>query len=376
MGCMVPSPDEANIARIIALRLGCGKSVPGYTVQRNCASGMEAIDNAVKDISMGRHELVLAGGTEAMSRSPLLFNNKMVNWFAKFMGAKTTVQKLRTLGSFRLGFLSPIIALLRGLRDPLNGMSMGQTAEELAYRFNIDRQQMDSFSVESHLRVVKALEQGFYGEVSALYDAKGGTYEMDDGVRPDSSVERLAKLRPFFDKKFGMVTPGNSSQVTDGAAVLLLASADAVKKYNLPVLGRIIDTAWAANEPAQMGLGPVHATAKLLKNNQLKLDDINFWEINEAFAAQVIACLRAWEDKEYCQKELGLDDILGTVDMKKVNIDGGAVAMGHPVGATGARLVLHLLHVLKRNKAKRGVATLCIGGGQGGAMLVEQLETI
>jgi acetyl-CoA C-acetyltransferase len=189
-------------------------------------------------------------------------------------------------------------------------------------------------------------------------------------------MERLAKLKPFFDKPFGMVTAGNSSQVTDGAAFVILASADAVKQYNLPVLGRIVDTQWSALNPAEMGLGPVHAITPLLKRHDLKLKDIDYWEINEAFAAQVLACLRAWEDTDYCRNQLGLEKALGTLDTERLNVDGGAIALGHPVGASGARVVLHLLHVLRRKKAKRGIASLCIGGGQGGAILLENVTGV
>jgi acetyl-CoA C-acetyltransferase len=185
-------------------------------------------------------------------------------------------------------------------------------------------------------------------------------------------MEQLAKLRPVFDKPFGNVTAGNSAQVTDGAAMLLLASDQAVEQYDLPVLGQIVDTEWAGLGPEQMGLGPVHATTPLLNRNKLTLDDIDFWEINEAFAAQVLACLKAWQDKEYCKTELGLNNAMGELDQSRLNVDGGGVSLGHPVGASGARIVLHLLHVLERHNAKRGIATLCIGGGQGGAMLIER----
>jgi len=184
-------------------------------------------------------------------------------------------------------------------------------------------------------------------------------------------MEGLAKLKPFFDKKFGNVTPGNSSQITDGAAWLLLASEAAVAKHGLTPLGRIVDSQWAALDPAQMGLGPVHAATPILQRHGLELNDLDAWEINEAFAAQVLACLAAWKDETYCREQLGLDRALGELDAEKLNVDGGAIALGHPVGASGARIVLHLLHVLKRKGGGRGIATICIGGGQGGAMLVE-----
>ncbi len=374
IGCMVPSPDEANIARLIALRLGCGKAVPAWTVQRNCASGLQAIDNAFCDIASGRHHLVLAGGTEAMSQAPLLYNKKMVNWLAQFSASKTWGAKLKQLAQFRPSYLAPVISLLRGLTDPVVNLSMGQTAEILAYRFQITRQEMDLFSVESHRRVAAAQDEQHLQEVLPLYDLQGNCLMTDDGLRRDSSIEKLATLKPFFDKKFGSVTAGNSSQVTDGAVLLLLASKEAVHQYNLPVLARIIDVEWAGVEPAEMGLGPVHATVKLMQNHHLHKDDIDYWEINEAFAAQVLACLRAFESEDYCKQNLNLPKAFGSLDPARLNVDGGAIALGHPVGASGARISLHLAEILKRQKAKRGLASICIGGGQGGAILLENVS--
>ncbi len=377
LGCIMPSEDEANIARITALRLGCGKKMPAWTVQRNCGSGMQALDCAYQDIVMGRHELVLAGGTEAMSQAPLLWNPEMADWLAQWQAHRKLADRLKILTRFRGKFLTPVIALLHGLSDPVVGLNMGQTAEILAYEFGITREQMDAFSVRSHQRLAAAQANGLLAdEIAAIYSSQGQVYDHDDGVRADSSMETLAKLKPFFDKKFGLVTAGNSSQISDGAALLILASKEAVKRWQLPVLGRIVDSQWAALAPEEMGLGPVFATTPLLQRQKLGLQDIDYWEINEAFAAQVLACLAAWENPEFCRKQLGLSDALGKLDQERLNVDGGAIALGHPVGCSGARIVLHLLNVLKRNGAKRGIASLCIGGGQGGAMLVEALDKV
>jgi acetyl-CoA C-acetyltransferase len=354
-GCVAPSADEMNIARIIALRSGCGIEVPAFTVQRNCASGLQALENAALNIASGKSELVLAGGTECMSRAPLLYPNEMTNFLAQFRSRKGFADQLKALLQFRPYFLKPILSLLKGLNDPIVNLSMGQTAENLVYEFGITREAMDTFSVQSHDRASAAQKQGLFDEITPLFDWQGGMIESDNGVREGSTVEKLATLKPVFDKPFGSVTAGNSSQVTDGAAFLILASESSVKKYELPVLGKIIDTAWTALDPAIMGLGPAYAIQKLLTEQDLSLSDIDYWEMNEAFAAQILACLKS----------------LGAIPLEKLNVDGGAIAIGHPVGATGARLVLHLLHVLKRNNAKRGVASLCIGGGQGGAMLLE-----
>jgi acetyl-CoA C-acetyltransferase len=375
LGCVMPGPDEANIARIVSLRLGLDEHVPAWTVQRNCASGMQALDCAAQSIAQGRAELVLAGGVEAMSHAPVLLAPAMVDWLADWTAARDLGTRLKTLSRLRPAHLKPVIALLRGLTDPVVGLSMGQTAENLAQRFNITREQMDAYAVESHKRLARAQHEGLLGGLEVLYDRDGNYYFADDGLRRDSSVEQLAKLKPVFDKPFGLVTAGNSAQVTDGAACLILASAAAVEKHKLPVLGKLIDCAWAGLDPAQMGLGPVYAMAPLLVRHGLRSADIDYWEINEAFAAQVLACLAAWDDANFCRDELHLDASLGGIDRAHLNVDGGGVSLGHPVGASGARVVLQLLHVLKRNKARRGVASLCIGGGQGGAMLVEASQS-
>jgi acetyl-CoA C-acetyltransferase len=376
IGSAMPGPDEANIARVVALRLGCGDKVPAFTVMRNCASGMQALDNAAMQIASGRSNLVLAGGTDAMSHAPLLFNQKMAAWLASWFSAKSMGQKLGLVTQLRPSYLAPVIALLRGLTDPIVGLNMGQTVEKVAYRFNITREQMDEFASQSHLKLANAYTEHRMSEVSPIIDYKGRVYSQDDGIRSDSKADKLAKLKPFFDKKYGMVTPGNSSQITDGACLLLLASAEAVKKHGLKVIGRIVDSQWSALDPSQMGLGPVHAVTPILQRHQLKPEDIDCWEINEAFAAQVLGCVAAWNDEEYCQTQLGLKEALGAPALEKLNREGGAIAAGHPIGASGARIVLHVLKSLEQRNESRGMASICIGGGQGGAMYLERVTEV
>ena len=226
LGAAAPSADEVNIGRVAALRMGCGHKVPGWTVMRNCASGMQALDSAMANMHTGRSNLVLAGGVDALSRAPVLFSDKMVMWLADFAAAKTIGQKAGAIARFRPQFLAPVLGIIRGLTDPVVGLMMGQTAENVAYRFGISRDAMDEFSVRSHQRVARAYDDGWMTtprdglpvEVVSIFDAKGRPYLEDDGLRRDSSVENLHKLKPFFDRKYGNITPGNSSQVTDGAA--------------------------------------------------------------------------------------------------------------------------------------------------------------
>jgi acetyl-CoA C-acetyltransferase len=374
LGCVSPGPDEANIARVVALRLGCGNRVPAWTVQRNCASGMQAVDSAALDIATGRAELVLAGGTESMSHHPVLLNDRMIAWLADWNRARSVAARGRQLAALRPYHFQIVIALLRGLTDPLVGLSMGQTAEKLAWRFGIDREAMDRFALRSHQLLADAMDSGRLDEIEPLFDQRGNLHQVDDGLRREGTMEKLARLKSVFDRPVGMVTAGNSAQITDGAAMLLLASETAVERHDLPLLGRVVDSQWSALDPSQMGLGPVHAMGRLLQKQRLDSSDIDYWEVNEAFAAQVLACQAAWRDEAYMRHEVGLDALLSPIPDDRLNVDGGALSIGHPVGASGARLILHLIKTLRHNKTKRGIASLCIGGGQGGAILLEAVQ--
>jgi acetyl-CoA C-acetyltransferase len=335
---------------------------------------LQAIDSAAQDIATGRSELVLAGGVESMSHAPLLFNTEMVTWLGRLRSARSITARLKAMAAFRPSLLKPVIGLLRGLTDPVVGLNMGQTAEVLADRFDISREHMDAFALRSHQRLASALERGHLEEIEVIYDRSGQYYDADDGVRPDTDMEKLARLKPAFDRPFGKVTAGNSAQITDGAAWLILASERAVSDYGLPVLARVVDSQWAGLDPRQMGLGPVYAMAPIMLRNSLDSTDIDYWEINEAFAAQVQACLRAWQDDGFCKEALELEQGFTPIEEDRLNIDGGGVSIGHPVGASGARIVLHLAKTLQRKSGTRGIASLCIGGGQGGAMLLERVS--
>lgn len=373
LGCVNVHADEVNPGRVAPLRLGCGPEVPGWTVQRNCASGMQSIDVGYRYIADGGANLILAGGTEALSHAPLMFSDDAAAWFGGMFGARSMVAKLKQLTRFRARFMTPSIALLRGLTDPVAKLNMGQTAEILAHQFGISREQADAYAVESHLRLAKAHDEGWLGELVPIIGDDGKVYDFDDGVRRDSSVSHLGKLKPAFERPYGKVTAGNSSQITDGASWVILASEAAVKRHNLTPIARIVDSEWAALDPSVMGLGPVISSSPILKRHKLTREDIGAWEINEAFAAQVLSCLAAWTDDRFCREILGLNDPFGAIDREILNVDGGAISLGHPVGTSGNRIVLHLIHVMRRLGTKLGVATECIGGGMGGAMLIEAL---
>ena len=374
LGCVNVIADEMNPARVAALRLGMGDAMTAFTVQINCGSGMQSIDTAYRYIREGVSDLVLAGGAESLSHAPLVFNRNAVGWYARLNGARSAWSKLLTLLAFRPSFLTPVIGLERGLTDPITDLNMGQTAELVAHLFHIARQQADGYAAESQQRLARAQKEGWLkDEIEPAFARDGTLFDHDDGVRPDSSVESLAKLKPAFERPWGKVTPGNSSQITDGASWVILASEAAVQKHKLQPKAAIVDSEWSALDPSIMGLGPVLCSTALMKRHQLALGDIELWELNEAFAAQVLACLAAWEDDGFCRTVLGLDGALGRIARDKLNVDGGAIGAGHPVGASGNRIVLHLVNAMKRLGLKRGIATECIGGGQGGAMLIEAI---
>ena len=374
IGCAIPSVDEVNIARVISLRMGCEEKIPAWTVMRNCASGMQALSSASYSIQLGHSEIVLAGGTEALSHSPLLFSAEATQWFARFSSSKDIKSKLIQASKFRPKMLMPIIGILKGLTDSTIGLNMGQTAENLATKFSISRTDADEYSLRSHKNSAEHEQQIHSKQITSIYSSDGMFFNKDDGVRPTLEMSNLKKLKPVFDRPDGTVTAGNSSQVTDGACLFILASEKAVKKFNLEPIGAIIDENWAGLNPAEMGLGPIHALLPIIKRNKIDKSSIDFWEINEAFAAQVLACQAALDDEEYCKNHFGLKEKFGSIDCQKLNVAGGAISLGHPVGASGARIVLNALQLLKDKKGSKAMTSICIGGGQGGAMLIESFQ--
>jgi len=335
---------------------------------------MEAITDGALKIASGYGSVVLAGGVESMSNIPLIFNKEYTELMSSLVRSKTGWQKLKSLLKFRPRMLKPEIGLIQGLTDPISGMIMGLTAENLAREFHISREEQDEFALRSHLRAVKAWEEGIFQE-ELLPIRTNNRYEKllerDIGPREGQTMEQLGKLKPYFDRRNGTVTVGNSSQVTDGAAALILMSENEAKRRGYEPLGYLREFAYAALEPERMGLGPVYATSKLMGRRRFKMSDLEYIEINEAFAAQVLACERAFDSDEFAKSYLDRGSKLGTLDMDKTNLHGGAIALGHPVGMTGTRIVIHTLKELRRSNKQTGLATLCVGGGQGAALLLE-----
>ena len=375
-GCVGVPHDQANVARVLSVRAGLPHATPARTVQRNCASGMEAVDCAAMAVETGRARLVACVGVEVMSRYPLTFNAAYTQLMERLARAKSPLAKARAMADFRPAMLVPQVALVEGLTDPLSGLIMGKTAEILAREWSITRAEADQYALRSHQRAASAQASGrFAAELvphlpcGAAADA--GAVVHDDAVRANQSIDALAKLPPYFEKPDGRVTVGNSCGITDGACALLVCRESTARAAGLQPLARLTGRAWAGCDPARMGLGPVVATARLLRATGRAWSDIDVVELNEAFAAQVLACEKAFDSDLYAAEHWGGQRI-GALDWNKTNANGGAIALGHPVGCTGARLLLTAAHELQQRGAQHALATLCIGGGQGGAFLLER----
>ncbi|QEG41921.1 thiolase family protein [Roseimaritima ulvae] len=362
--------DAANIARVIALRSGLPNDRIAHTVNRNCGSGMESIVQAWHILHMQRARVVVAGGTESMSGVPLLFRHSGKNWFTQLARSKKMLTKMRTLAQWRPRMMKPVAGLELGLTDPVCGLSMGQTAERLAREFAISRQDQDQYALESHQLACAARQRCFLSGEIKPYTEGSHSLDQDNGPRCGQSLEQLARLRPIFQQD-GTVTAGNSCPLTDGAAAVLLMTESEAKRQGFTPLGFVSGYAVAGCQPERMGLGPVFAIAKLLRQHDWSLDRFDLFEINEAFAAQVLACLQAMQSQRFAEHELQQTSVLGNLPRERLNVHGGAIALGHPVGTTGTRLVITLLRALRDRGLQRGIASLCIGGGQGMAMALE-----
>jgi acetyl-CoA acetyltransferase family protein len=372
-GNIAQPADAVNVARVASLRAGVPSRVPAFTVNRLCGSGLEAIVEAAYRIAAGDAEAIVAGGIESMSNIPLLYSKASQEVFTEVFTARDARSRVAAAAKFRPKHFKPEIGLQMGLTDAVCGLNMGETAELLAREHGISREEQDDFALRSHQRVVLAREKLAQEIVPVPVPP---TYETlcvrDNGVRENQTIEALAKLRPFFDRKFGTVTAGNSSQITDGGAATLVMSASAAKSRGYKPLGKIRGFAFCALEPERMGLGPAVATPIALKRAGVEWNDIGLVEINEAFAAQVLACARVFPSAAWHAK-YATGGPIGEIDWDRTNVNGGAIALGHPVGSSANRLVTTLLKEMRRRGTELGLATMCIGGGQGGAIVLEQM---
>jgi acetyl-CoA acyltransferase len=376
LGNVAAPSDATNIARVVALLSGIPDRVPAVTVQRNCASGMEAVAQAHDRIAAGHADLIVAGGTESMSQIPLFVSEGMTRVFEKASRARSLGARIAAFAQTRPKDLAPRLAILEGLSDRVSGLNMGETAEVLAKEFGISREAQDDFALQSHRRAIAAIDEGRLGEeITPVFAPPYKEAVLEDvGPRRNQSLEALAKLKPYFDRRYGTVTPGNSCGITDGAAAIFVASAEKARDLGLKPAGRLRSSAFVGLDPARMGLGPTYATPLALRRGGVRFQDIGLIEINEAFAAQVIANEIAMGSTRFARERLGMDEAVGEIDRSLLNVNGGGIALGHPVGVSGTRLVLTLLREMRRRNVDLGLATLCVGGGQGGAVVLERMD--
>ncbi len=375
-GNIANPPEASNISRVIALLAQVPERIPAFTVSRNCSSGIESIIQACYKIALGEADFIAAGGVESMSNIPLFFKKGAQKKFTALGTARTMGKRLGVMASFRPKDFGPVIGLLKGLTDYNAGLNMGETAELLAKEFHITRDEQDAFALQSHQRASASTKSGRLARETvpvALPPRYAKWADEDNGIRHEQSMVALAKLRPVFDRKYGSVTAGNASQITDGASCLIVTSEEKAQAEGLPIWAEIKGFATAALDPARMGLGPAYAIPKLLGKVGMEMKDVDILEVNEAFASQYLACEKALDSEEWCRDNLGRP-APGAPPRDKTNVNGGAIALGHPVGASANRLVLTLCHELREKGLSTGLASLCVGGGQGAAMMVQRRE--
>lgn len=370
-GVVIPQLKNANLAREIVLFSGLPTTIAGFTLNKACDSSLQTAEIGADRILLGKNNLVLAGGVEVLSDVPIPFSDEARRFLTKLSRARSLKEKLALItGVSPKWFLpkAPAIA------EPFTGLSMGEHAEIMTVKNNISRVKQDEFALKSHLNAAQAQESGYFNdEIVPVWSGKDKNIfvDKDNMVRADTSIDSMAKLKPVFDKKNGTITAANSSPLTDGAAVTLLASENYVKEKKLPILGYIVDTVTVAVDPHdQLLIGPAYAIPKLLKRNNLSKDDIDIYEIHEAFAGQVLSCLECLNNEKFCREKLD-SPLFGEISAAKINVQGGAIAIGHPFGATGARLIGNALRILKRKGGKYAVVAVCAAGGIGMAMLLE-----
>lgn len=372
MGNVAMPPDAMNIARVSALKAGIPENVPAYTVHRNCASGMESVSSALEKMNAGYGDIFLSAGTESMSKIPFFYREEVKEAFVDYNQAGGALEKAKKFITLPWGkMLAPIIGVRKGLTDPVAELNMGETAEVLAREFDIGRQKQDEFALRSHQRAVEGRERLREEIMEVALPGEDTLMRDDGGPRENQSMEDLGNLPAVFSDQHGTVTPGNACPITDGASALVVMSPEKADDLGYEPMGYLVDYKYAGLDPARMGLGPAYATGKLVRETDWELNDFDLIEINEAFAVQILASARLFESQEFAD-EIGLSSPIGRLDFDILNVNGGAIALGHPVGVSGNRLILTLLKEMNRRDVETGLATLCVGGGQGAALAFQR----
>lgn len=359
-----------NLAREVVLGSGLLPTTPAYNVQRACGTSLDTVAQLALRISSGQIEAAIAGGVDSNSDLPILVSTSLKKKLLAMSGQKGLLARLNTLLSLRPRDLVPV---LPEVREPRTGLSMGEHTEKMVKEWHISREDQDQLALESHQKASRAYAEGFFSDLLMSYAG----LNQDAFVRKDSSLEKLAKLKPAFDSTgIGTLTAGNSTPFTDGASAVLLASKDEAERRGWRPLAKIVDFESAAVDYVNgegLLMAPTIAVAKLLRRNHLSLQDFDYYEIHEAFAGQVLCTLRAWESESYCKKH-NIGDPLGSIDRTKLNVKGGSLALGHPFGATGGRIVASLAKTLATGKGQRGLISICTAGGMGVAMILESVQ--
>src|SRR3954470_24315181 len=370
-GTVIQSVKEPNIAREVTLGSGIPPRVPSFTVGRACASANQAITSGAEQIALGMADVVIAGGAESLTDVPILFSPEMRNALVRASKARSLGERLKAFATIRPKNLIPVTP---AIAEPTTGLTMGESAEKMAQENGISREEQDKWALRSHQLAAAATEDGrLTKEIAAAYipPKYDKVVTRDNGIRADTSLEKLAALKPVFDRRYGTVTAGNASPLTDGGSAVLLMSEEKAKSLGYTPLGYIRSYAYASLSPAdQLLQGPVYAAPVALERAGLSLRDIDLVEMHEAFAAQVLCNLRGFESKEWARRA-GFSTPVGEVDRAKLNVMGGSIAIGHPFGATGGRIITTLANELVRRGGQFGLMTVCAAGGMGHAMVIE-----
>jgi acetyl-CoA C-acetyltransferase len=369
LGAVMTSSIEWNLSREVVLGSGLDAHTPAFNVQRACGTSLETANLIALKIAAGQIDSGIAGGSDTNSDLPIMIQRKLAWKLIDINNARTFGSRLSKILSIRPADLKPAYP---GIVEPRTGLSMGQHTERMVKEWQVGRTEQDMLSYESHMKAAQAYKEGFYNDIVVPY--KG--VAKDTIVRGDTTLEKLAKLKPAFDKSaLGTLTAGNSTALTDGAGAVLLTSEAFANENGLPIQAYFVDAEAAAVDYVQgagLLMAPTLAVARMLERNNLSLQDFDFYEIHEAFAGQVLCTLKAWESKEYCQKVIGISKALGSIDRTKMNVKGGSVALGHPFGATGARVLMNIAKLLQQKGSGRGLISICTGGGMGVVAIVER----
>ena len=368
LGAVIKHSRDWNLARECVIESGLNIRTPAYDLQRACGTSIEAAIQVANKIALGQIEAGIAGGTDTVSDAPIVFNDPYRRMLLDIHGARSTLDRIKPMFRFRPSFLKPE---LPGVTEPRTGLSMGESTELTAREWDVQREHQDQLALSSHMKAAAAYDEGFYDDlVVPFHDV-----EEDNNIRRDTTFEKLQKLKPAFDRsEEGTMTAGNSTPLTDGAAAVLLASEDWARKKNLPILAYLTFARVAAVDfisTEGLLMAPAYAVSDMLKEANLKLQDFDFYEIHEAFAAQTIATLKAWQDEKFCRERLGRNEPMGPIDLAKLNVKGGSIAMGHPFAATGARIVGALAKLLGEKGSGRGLISVCTAGGMGVSAILE-----